>query len=88
MHDLCLTALRTSLSACLASVTGCAMQQVDAINDAFAAEEGCLVEGWLRVQRVAGNLHISVHMDDYIMLDRVSMPPSPMLCRVASCCNR
>ena len=48
---------------------------MDAINAAFTAKEGCLVKGWLRVQRVAGNLHVSVHMDDFIMLERVCLPP-------------
>ena len=30
--------------------------------------EGCQVEGWLDVQRVAGNFHISVHADDFFLL--------------------
>ena len=48
---------------------------MEALNAAFNAHEGCLVVGWLKLQRVAGNLHVSVHMDDYIMLERVYAPP-------------
>ena len=49
-------------------------QEVNALNQAFADKEGCRVSGWLDVQRVAGNFHIAVHMEDYVMLDRVRPP--------------
>ena len=35
------------------------------------AHEGCNVAGWLDVQRVAGNFHISVHAEDFLMLTKV-----------------
>ena len=56
------------------------MQEITALNKAFEDKEGCRVEGWLDVQRVAGNFHVAVHMEDYFMLDRVRPPLScPML---------
>ncbi|KAK9814049.1 hypothetical protein WJX73_010584 [Symbiochloris irregularis] len=53
--------------------------EVEALNAAFRANEGCLVLGWLRLQRVAGNMHVSVHMDDYIMLERAQSAISAAL---------
>lgn len=35
---------------------------------AVKGHEGCNVAGWLAVQRVAGNFHISVHSDDFFLL--------------------
>ena len=35
---------------------------------AVKEHEGCNVAGWLAVQRVAGNFHISVHSDDFFLL--------------------
>ena len=46
-------------------------QEITALNQAFEDREGCRVSGWLDVQRVAGNFHVAVHMEDYVMLDRV-----------------
>ena len=39
------------------------MQEVDAIELAMTEHEGCNVAGWLDVQRVAGNFHMSVHSE-------------------------
>ena len=50
------------------------LQEITALNKAFEDKEGCRVEGWLDVQRVAGNFHVAVHMEDYVMLDRVRLP--------------
>ena len=47
------------------------MQDVDNMNHGVEAHEGCHIYGWMDVQRVAGNLHISVHVDDYMMLAQV-----------------
>ena len=47
------------------------MQDVDDMNHGVEAHEGCHIYGWMDVQRVAGNLHISVHVDDYMMLAQV-----------------
>ena len=35
---------------------------------AVKEHEGCNVAGWLEVQRVAGNFHISVHSQDFFLL--------------------
>ena len=47
-------------------------QEVAALNQAMDAHEGCNVVGWLDVQRVAGNFHISVHAEDFLMLTKAS----------------
>lgn len=58
-----------------------AAQEVAALNQAMDAHEGCNVAGWLDVQRVAGNFHISVHAEDFLMLTKVSahVPTGPGL---------
>ena len=35
---------------------------------AMKEHEGCNIAGWLEVQRVAGNFHVSVHSDDFFLL--------------------
>ena len=37
-----------------------------------AAHEGCHIYGFMDVKRLAANLHISVHMQDFMMLAEVS----------------
>ena len=59
------------------AATGSAAQEISALNQAFEDREGCRVSGWLDVQRVAGNFHVAVHMEDYVMLDRVGTPRPP-----------
>lgn len=39
-----------------------------AMNAAFDKHEGCNIHGWLEVQRVAGNFHLSVHADHYFAM--------------------
>lgn len=41
------------------------------LNKAVDAHEGCILEGWLDLRKVAGNFKISIHMDDYFMLRKV-----------------
>ena len=43
------------------------------MNQAVASHEGCHVYGWLDVKRVAANFHISVHVEDYMMLAQVKL---------------
>ncbi|CAK0737592.1 hypothetical protein CVIRNUC_000938 [Coccomyxa viridis] len=38
------------------------------VNKAMDAHEGCNIYGWLDLQRVAGNLRISVHIEDFFQL--------------------
>lgn len=54
------------------------MQEVTALNQAMDAHEGCNLAGWLDVQRVAGNFHISVHAEDFLMLTKVCSAGSPL----------
>ena len=67
------------------------VQEVDSMNQAVASHEGCHVYGWLDVKRVAANFHISVHVEDYMLLAQVSLgeraifgPPLPFLMIPAS----
>ena len=46
-------------------------QDVAAMNSGVEAHEGCHIYGWLDVKRVAANFHISVHVDDYMLLAQV-----------------
>lgn len=39
-----------------------------AMNAALDEHEGCNIHGWLEVQRVAGNFHLSVHADHYFAM--------------------
>lgn len=64
----CTNGLRVACRRC--SPWGAA-QEVAALNQAMDAHEGCNVAGWLDVQRVAGNFHISVHAEDFLMLTKV-----------------
>lgn len=41
------------------------------LNKAVDAHEGCILEGWLDLRKVAGNFKVSIHMDDYFMLRKV-----------------
>ena len=70
----CHNGIETLLAAL--SVSPLAAQEVDNMNTAVEAHEGCHIYGWLDVQRVAGSLHISVHVDDYMMLAKVRRPAS------------
>ena len=36
-------------------------QEIEAMEKAMRDGEGCNIEGWIEVLRVAGNFHISVH---------------------------
>lgn len=45
------------------------MQDPAAVSKALKDQEGCQIEGWLEVQRVAGNFHVSVSMEDFFMLE-------------------
>ena len=47
------------------------MQEIDDMNKGVASHEGCHVYGWLDVKRVAANFHISVHVEDYMLLAQV-----------------
>ncbi len=38
------------------------------------AHEGCNLAGWLDVQRVAGNFHISVHAEEFLLLTKARAP--------------
>lgn len=42
------------------------------MNAEFDKHEGCNVNGWIDVQRVAGNFHLSVHADHYFAMRSVS----------------
>lgn len=48
------------------------VQEYD-VNKAMDAHEGCNIYGWLDLQRVAGNLRISVHIEDFFQLAKVSL---------------
>ena len=37
------------------------IQEIEAMEQAMRDGEGCNIEGWLDVLRVAGNFHVSVH---------------------------
>jgi len=37
------------------------VQEIEAMEQAMQDGEGCNIEGWIEVLRVAGNFHISVH---------------------------
>ena len=43
---------------------------MNALNQAMDAHEGCNLAGWLDVQRVAGNFHISVHAEEFLLLTK------------------
>ncbi len=47
------------------------MQDVADMNSGVEAHEGCHIYGWLDVKRVAANFHVSVHVDDYMLLAQV-----------------
>lgn len=47
------------------------MQENAAMNAALDKHEGCNIHGWLEVQRVAGNFHLSVHADHYFAMRSV-----------------
>lgn len=44
------------------------------MNAALDKHEGCNIHGWLEVQRVAGNFHLSVHADHYFAMRSVRCP--------------
>ena len=46
------------------------------MNAALDKHEGCNIHGWLDVQRVAGNFHLSVHADHYFAMRSVRTPIS------------
>ena len=48
-----------------------AVQENAAMNAEFDKHEGCNVNGWIEVQRVAGNFHLSVHADHYFAMRSV-----------------
>jgi hypothetical protein len=48
------------------------------LNKAVDAHEGCVLEGWLDLRKVAGNFKISIHMDDYFMLRKVGVTAFPL----------
>jgi hypothetical protein len=50
---------------------------VNALNQAMDAHEGCNLAGWLDVQRVAGNFHISVHAEEFLLLTKARGPGPP-----------
>ena len=54
-------------------MTPIVLQEIDGMNQAVASHEGCHVYGWLDVKRVAANFHISVHVEDYMLLAQVSL---------------
>ena len=43
------------------------------MNKAMDAHEGCNIYGWLDLQRVAGNLRISVHIEDFFQLAKARL---------------
>lgn len=47
------------------------LQENAAMNAALDKHEGCNIQGWLEVQRVAGNFHLSVHADHYFAMRSV-----------------
>ena len=47
------------------------LQENAAMNAALDKHEGCNIHGWLEVQRVAGNFHLSVHADHYFAMRSV-----------------
>lgn len=49
------------------------MQENAAMNAALDKHEGCNIHGWLEVQRVAGNFHLSVHADHYFAMRSVGV---------------
>ena len=49
------------------------LQDVNNMNKGVESHEGCHIHGWMHVQRVAGNFHISVHVEDYMMLAQVPL---------------
>lgn len=61
------------------------------MNEGVAHHEGCHVYGWLDVKRVAANFHISVHVEDYMMLAQVRLASciweKPILTRPYLYCN-
>lgn len=52
------------------------MQENAAMNAEFDKHEGCNVNGWIEVQRVAGNFHLSVHADHYFAMRSVGVMSS------------
>ncbi len=50
------------------------------------AHEGCNIYGWLDLQRVAGNLRISVHIEDFFQLAKASLHSSCMPSRGTQDC--
>ena len=57
-----------------AAYTSYALQDLSEydVNKAMDGHEGCNIYGWLDLQRVAGSLRISVHIEDFFQLARVS----------------
>ncbi|KAK3252848.1 hypothetical protein CYMTET_37876 [Cymbomonas tetramitiformis] len=50
-------------------------EHVNRLKAAVAAEEGCRVHGFLEVERVAGNFHVSVHGQSFHVLEHVFPDP-------------
>ena len=55
----------------LSAIEGYHLQENAAMNAAIEKHEGCNIYGWLEVQRVAGNFHLSVHADHYFAMRSV-----------------
>ena len=62
------------------------LQENAAMNAALDKHEGCNIHGWLEVQRVAGNFHLSVHADHYFAMRSVCCPSLWSACTVPNCC--
>ena len=60
------------------------LQENAAMNAALDKHEGCNIHGWLEVQRVAGNFHLSVHADHYFAMRSVRNPSHVPLQKQAS----
>ena len=59
------------------------LQENAAMNAALDKHEGCNIHGWLEVQRVAGNFHLSVHADHYFAMRSVRRPSILSVCTVS-----
>ena len=57
------------------------------MNKAMDAHEGCNIYGWLDLQRVAGNLRISVHIEDFFQLAKACLHSTCMPPRKAQDCT-
>ena len=62
------------------------VQENAAMNAALDKHEGCNIHGWLEVQRVAGNFHLSVHADHYFAMRSVSIY-STIICNSPRFCG-